>query len=252
MGIGFRLALLGAVAVLLALPGAGAWRDANRNGTMEPYEDPAQAVAVRVDDLLSRMTPVEKAGQLNLPYWSPGKDNSDVERRLASGGVGGLLICAGTNPAKANELQRLACERSRLGVPGFNGQDIIHGASVTFPISPFLAGAFEPELFERAQTFAARDAAAEGITVMFAPMSDVARENGVGILLISADFDEILEMSDRILVFFEGKITGEFSGKNPPVEEISLAMTGKRKGEIYGCRKNAWHKQKFRKTYRKR
>jgi len=54
-----------------------------------------------------------------------------------------------------------------------------------------------------------------------------ARERGVGILLISADFDEILEMSDRILVIFEGQIMGEYSGQNPPIEEISLAMTGK-------------------------
>ena len=54
-----------------------------------------------------------------------------------------------------------------------------------------------------------------------------ARERGVGILLISADFDEVLEMSDRILVIFEGQIMGEFSGKNPPIEQISLAMTGK-------------------------
>lgn len=54
-----------------------------------------------------------------------------------------------------------------------------------------------------------------------------ARERGVGILLISADFDEVLEMSDRVLVIFEGRIMGEYSGKNPPIEEISLAMTGK-------------------------
>ena len=54
-----------------------------------------------------------------------------------------------------------------------------------------------------------------------------ARARGVGILLISADFDEILEMSDRIVVCFEGQIMGEYPGKNPPVEEISLAMTGK-------------------------
>lgn len=54
-----------------------------------------------------------------------------------------------------------------------------------------------------------------------------ARDRGVGILLISADFDEILEMSDRILVIFEGKIMGEYSGVNPPIEEISLAMTGR-------------------------
>ena len=46
-------------------------------------------------------------------------------------------------------------------------------------------------------------------------------------LLISADFDEILEVSDRILVMFEGQIMGEYSGKNPPIDEISLAMAGK-------------------------
>jgi simple sugar transport system ATP-binding protein len=53
------------------------------------------------------------------------------------------------------------------------------------------------------------------------------RGTGCGVLLISADFDEILEVSDRILVMFEGKIMGEYSGKNPPIEEISLAMAGK-------------------------
>lgn len=54
-----------------------------------------------------------------------------------------------------------------------------------------------------------------------------ARDRGVGILLISADFDEILEMSDRILVLFEGQIMGEYPGENPPIDEISAAMTGK-------------------------
>ena len=53
-----------------------------------------------------------------------------------------------------------------------------------------------------------------------------ARDSGVGVLLISADLDEILKMSDRILVMFEGKIMGEFSGDNPCVEKISMAMTG--------------------------
>ena len=54
-----------------------------------------------------------------------------------------------------------------------------------------------------------------------------ARDSGCAVLLISADFDEFLEMSDRILVMFEGQIMGEYSGKNPPIEEISLAMAGK-------------------------
>ena len=44
---------------------------------------------------------------------------------------------------------------------------------------------------------------------------------------ISADFDEILEVSDRIVVMFEGQVMGEYPGKNPPIQEISLAMAGK-------------------------
>jgi simple sugar transport system ATP-binding protein len=54
-----------------------------------------------------------------------------------------------------------------------------------------------------------------------------ARDNGCGVLLISADFDEVLQLSDRIIVMFEGKIMAEYSGKNPPIQEISLAMAGK-------------------------
>ena len=54
-----------------------------------------------------------------------------------------------------------------------------------------------------------------------------ARDKGCGVLLISADFDEILEMSDRIIVMFEGTVMGEFPGANPPIDQISLAMAGK-------------------------
>lgn len=53
-----------------------------------------------------------------------------------------------------------------------------------------------------------------------------SRAKGCGVLLISADFDEVLEMSDRILVMFEGEIMGEYSGKTPPIDKISLAMAG--------------------------
>lgn len=54
-----------------------------------------------------------------------------------------------------------------------------------------------------------------------------ARDAGCAVLLISADFDEVLQLSDRIIVMFEGKVMGEYSGKNPPISAISLAMAGK-------------------------
>lgn len=54
-----------------------------------------------------------------------------------------------------------------------------------------------------------------------------ARNKGCGVILISADFDEVLKLSDRIVVMFEGRIVGIYSGEKPPIQEISLAMAGK-------------------------
>ena len=53
------------------------------------------------------------------------------------------------------------------------------------------------------------------------------RDKGCAVLLISADFDEVLKLSDRIAVLFEGEIMGEYPGDNPPIDQISLAMAGK-------------------------
>ena len=53
------------------------------------------------------------------------------------------------------------------------------------------------------------------------------RDAGCAVLLIWADFDEVLKLSDRITVLFEGQIMGTYTGANPPIKEISLAMAGK-------------------------
>lgn len=52
------------------------------------------------------------------------------------------------------------------------------------------------------------------------------RNKGVGILLISEDLDEILQLSDRIMVLFEGKIMGEVSPINTTKEKLGYLMTG--------------------------
>ncbi|MEL7610760.1 MAG: ABC transporter ATP-binding protein [Bacillota bacterium] len=62
-----------------------------------------------------------------------------------------------------------------------------------------------------------------------------ARDQGCAILLISADIAEILLMSDRIAVLYEGSVMGIYDGKNPPIEEISLAMAGRKQGDAAGA-----------------
>jgi simple sugar transport system ATP-binding protein len=57
------------------------------------------------------------------------------------------------------------------------------------------------------------------------------RNEGRGILLVSLELDEILSLSDRILVLFEGEIVSEY----PPTvteEELGIAMTGGRKEAV--------------------
>ncbi|MBV8597244.1 MAG: ABC transporter ATP-binding protein [Actinobacteria bacterium] len=53
-----------------------------------------------------------------------------------------------------------------------------------------------------------------------------AASRGVGVLLISEDLDEILELADRVLVMYEGRILGEFPADRANVEEIGLLMAG--------------------------
>jgi simple sugar transport system ATP-binding protein len=53
-----------------------------------------------------------------------------------------------------------------------------------------------------------------------------AAANGVGVLLLSEDLDEILTLADRIAVIYEGEIVGEAPRSEANVEEIGLLMAG--------------------------
>ena len=58
------------------------------------------------------------------------------------------------------------------------------------------------------------------------------RDKGRAILLVSLELDEVMNLSDRILVIYEGEIVGEFDPKKTTVEELGLYMAGaKKQGE---------------------
>lgn len=54
------------------------------------------------------------------------------------------------------------------------------------------------------------------------------RENGAAILLISEDLDELLALSDRVAVMYEGEIMGIVPAEGADIEEIGLMMAGTR------------------------
>ena len=61
-----------------------------------------------------------------------------------------------------------------------------------------------------------------------------ARDNGKGVFLVSLELDEVMNVSDRILVMYEGEIVGEFDPKTTTVEELGLYMAGAKKQSSEG------------------
>ena len=59
-----------------------------------------------------------------------------------------------------------------------------------------------------------------------------ARDAGKAVLLVSLELDEIMNLSDRILVMYEGEIVGELDPKNTTVEELGLYMAGAKRREV--------------------
>lgn len=132
-----------------------------------------------IDDLMSRMTLEEKLGQLNLPVagdivtGGPAAA-SNLAGKIKAGEVGGLFNMKGVD--KMRELQRVAVEESRLGIPIIFGMDVIHGYETIFPIPLALSCSWDMDAIERSARVAAVEASADGIAWTFSPMVDVSRE----------------------------------------------------------------------------
>lgn len=126
-----------------------------------------------VEELLARMTLREKLGQMTQHAYGVGSTD-EVHERVKQGDIGSFLNAATLETR--NELQRLAIEDTRLGIPLIFGRDVIHGFKTVFPIPLGQAASFNPALVERAAEVAAHEAAESGVDWTFAPMLDVTRD----------------------------------------------------------------------------
>ena len=57
------------------------------------------------------------------------------------------------------------------------------------------------------------------------------RDEGAAVLLVSLELEEVMNLSDRILVIYEGEIVGELNPKTTTIQELGLYMAGSKKGE---------------------
>jgi beta-glucosidase len=132
----------------------------------------------RFDDevhaLLRRMTLEEKIGQMSQVQAAGGHIPDELRSAVAAGRIGSILN--EVDVGVVNELQRIAVEDSRLGIPLMMGRDVIHGFKTILPIPLGQAATFNPELVQKGARMAALEAASTGVNWTFAPMIDISRD----------------------------------------------------------------------------
>jgi beta-glucosidase len=138
-----------------------------------------EEVSQQVENLLSKMTLAEKIGQMSQAVGRTDAIGGEikampVEEQVAKG-MTGSYIAMGTMET-IFELQKIAVEKSRLGIPLLFCQDVIHGYQTVFPIPLAWSCSFDTDAVRKATRASAKEATPHGIMVAFSPMVDIARD----------------------------------------------------------------------------
>ena len=134
----------------------------------------SETIKQRANALLAQMTLVEKIGQMTQLDASHGYAPDYLADALRAGRIGSVLNVADVHTV--NELQRVAVEEARLGIPLLVGRDVIHGFKTILPIPLGQAASWNPDLVKEGARLAALEAATTGINWTFAPMIDISRD----------------------------------------------------------------------------
>jgi beta-glucosidase len=170
-----------------------------------PKPDASLPVAQRIESLLSRMTLEEKVGQMNMPcVYESGLGESmaaktEAVRKFAAGeyvkglGPGGgfftlpntILHDGSRQQAEfLNQLQHIAIEQTRLGIPLLQTEEGTHGlmcpGGTIFPEGPALGGTWNLELLSKVYTAIAREARAIGVHQNFTLVIEPIRDPRLG------------------------------------------------------------------------
>jgi len=124
--------------------------------------------------LLEQMTLEEKIGQMCQLNASEGYAPDYLADDLRSGRIGSVINVVDLHAV--NELQRIAVEESRLGIPLLVGRDVIHGFKTIMPIPLGQAASWNPEIVREGARISALEAATSGVNWTFAPMIDISRD----------------------------------------------------------------------------
>ncbi len=242
--------VLGARSVHALEVGGLKFKDLNKNGRLDPYEDWRRPLEARVNDLLTRMTLEEKAGLMvspTLPMGPNGTVNEDPRGvpgnpfggGTAQPGTTDLILArhirqfinrVNTTPRTMvtwlNAVQEIA-ERSRLGIPAFfvtNPRNHLGSAGVIgideagasfsqWPGTLGLAATRDAALVEEFSRIAAREYVSVGIRGAYHPQADLATEPRWGRIsgTLGEDADLASEMLRAMVRGFQGATLGPTS-----------------------------------------
>ncbi len=173
------------------------WIDLNKNGKMDPYENPNLPVEKRIDDLLIRMNINEKTAQLVTLYgygavledeqptiawldstWKDGIANIDEQ---LNGNKKSELFWPPSRHAEAlNNIQRFFIEQTRLGIPIDFTNEGIRGLkaykATSFPVEIGQGSTWDPELISEIGKVEGQEARALGYTNVYSPEMDISRD----------------------------------------------------------------------------
>ncbi len=162
----------------------------------------------RVQGLLAKMTLAEKIGQMSQQNASDGYPPGYLGDDLRAGRIGSVLNVVDVDIV--NELQRIAVEESRLGIPLLVARDVIHGFKTVMPIPLGQAATWNPKIVKAGARVAALEAATTGINWTFAPMIDISRDARWGRIAESPGEDPFLasQLAAAMVQGFQGEDLG--------------------------------------------
>lgn len=233
-----RLIILCAVAGLFVSSGnvhaQKEYRDLNKNGKMDPYENNMLPAGERAKDLLFRMTLEEKVGSMFHTYAKPTQEGSMDMQAIMTGGqnIGDLVIknrmhhfnLIGDAPAISiarynNMIQKIA-EGTRLGIPvtfstdprssykESDGSTTVSAGDLTaFPEQLGLAATKDTHAVHQAARTMASEYRALGISMLLNPIADVATEPRWG--RISGTFGEDADLASHMISAYIKGFQGE-------------------------------------------
>lgn len=171
----------------------------------------------KLTSLLKEMTLDEKIAQLlqlATPFFEGSRDEGQITGPLASMNITeekvrntGSVLGASGGAKEAIAIQEAHLKKNRLGIPLLFMADVIHGYKTIFPVPLAIGCSWDLDKAEQSAEIAAKEAAAAGVHVTFAPMVDLVRDPRWGRVMESTGEDPYLnsEFAKSFVRGFQGK-----------------------------------------------